>query len=548
MTVIDSEAEAGVDPLEQLADLVLAMPADIREQFLLTLDDDDLAEVERAIGTRRDPLGQGVYRSLHYEPICIRRVVAAQAAGYAHPIDAEDAGVQLPAPCGECPQERFDTALEFDVFYGGAAGGGKTLALIMLAIRCCVRWPGFRVLFLRETYDELDESVFPELVKIEYAEAAGGHWNAGRKQLDFPGGSAIRFRYMGQLKHITRRRGGSYQLICLDERTQLPVGTGDGLRDRLRSATGIPVVGLRSTGNPGGRAHSEIKKDYILASDYGANVIDVQVAGTAVSFQRRYIPAKATDNPYLNDEYYETVLGGIADPVLRRAMQDGDWDVFVGQFFGEWRHERHVVPRTVGLARSWPRIEGIDYGRRAPYCMLRAARDGDGRVWVFAELYEAGVGEKEQARQIKESERASGDLDVKRAGDPSMWNKTSDAPDIASTYKAEGVPMTKAENDRLTGWARVHEFLEEGDAPCPYHAAMGWASCPMLHVLEGTAPNLTRTLPDLPFDRNKVEDLDTESEDHAADALRYLLMEVRPPRRRRRMAGAAQREAAATTV
>lgn len=533
-----------------LANRVDAMRTDdpVRyERFMLSRSPDELAALKRGFSIRNDPLGTAVYRQLGYEPICIPRVKEALEAGYTNPLEATDDGYELPAPCGECPQEVFDKALEFDVFYGGAAGGGKTLALIMLMIRCAVRWQGFRALFLRETYDELDENVFPELRKIDHAEQVGGKWNAGRKQLDF-GASAIRFRYMGQLADITRRRGGSYQAVALDERTQLPAGTGDGLRDRLRSVGGIPVIGLRSTGNPGGKSHSEIKKDYILATDYGSNVIDVKVPDTGVSFQRRYIPAKAPDNPYLNEDYFTTVLGGIADPTLRRAMRDGDWDVFVGQYFGEWRHDRHVVPRSVKLADSWPRHEGIDYGRAKPFCMLRGARDGDGRVWIYREIYEAGLGEKTQAKMIKEDEELMGDRDAKRAGDPSMWNKTTDAPDVAATYKAEGVPMHKAENDRKTGWSRVHQFLDEGE-PCPYHAAQGWESCPMLHVLEGTAPNLVRTLPDLPFDRHKVEDLDTDSEDHAADALRYLLMDVKAPvRRRRRLTGDQQRDVIAASV
>lgn len=522
------------DGLADLAAAVQLLGPEQLEAFALTLEPADLAVLEQVTKGLVDPRGVETYRTLGYEPICVPRVEAALAAGHANPIAAEKAGVVLPRPCGECPQERFDAATEFDVFYGGAAGGGKTLALLMLAIRCCVRWPTFRVLFLRETYDELDENVFPELVKIDYARDVGGKWNAGRKQLDFPGRSAIRFRYMGDLKDITRRRGGSYQAICLDERTQLPSGTGDGLRDRLRSVGGVPVLGLRSTGNPGGRSHSELKRDYILATERGAHPVTVKVADGEATFERRYIPAKATDNPYLNDEYHTVVLGGIADPVLRAAMRDGDWDVFVGQYFGEWRADRHVVPRdAVELDASWRRFEGIDYGRAAPWCMLRAAIDNDGRAWVYRELYDVGVDEADQARRIAADERASGDLEVTRAADPSMWGKPTSAETIAATYAANGVPLTKADNERLTGWARVHQYLADlyveltdgskVGVPCAYHRAQGWESCPKLHVLEGTAPNLVRTLPDLPFDPHRVEDLDTAAEDHAADALRYLL-------------------------
>lgn len=562
MTLVEPQPGAE-GALGNLGAFVASMPRPARERFMLTRTEPELRVVQRALALRNDPLGTAAYADLEYEPICIPRVKAALAArgpeGERYPTSfaAAAAGVPLPEPCGDCPAERFDAALEFDVLFGGAAGGSKTKSALMFGIRCMKRWPGFRALFLRETYDELDENVYPELRAIDYAEAIGGHWNAGRRQLDI-GGSAMRFRYMADLDDIRRRRGGSYQLILLDERNQLPAGTADGFRDRLRSANpDIPVIGLRSTANPGGRSHGELKDQYVDATDHGAKVVEVAVG--SARFSRRFIPAKATDNPYLGPDYYEVVLGGIADPVLRRAMQDGDWDVFVGQYFGEWRQERHVVPRdALQLDRSWLRQEGIDYGRAAPFCMLRGARDGDGRLWLYREIYKAGLGERDQARLIKEDERRCGDRGVRRAGDPSMWNKTSDAASIAEAYAGEGVGMEKANNDRTSGWARVHSYLADAyverdgelvGAPCPYHAALGWDACPMIHVLEGTCPNLTRTLPTLPFDKTKVEDLDTDAEDHAADALRYLLMQLPPLRtKRKRTTGAMQRSAAASTV
>lgn len=551
LEVEPAELDPNVDYIEALAERLLGADPDQRAQFLRRLNTPQRLLVKKALDAKTDPYGTAVYRKLGYEPICIPRVTLALELGYANPIEAEDAGVELPPMCGQCPAERFDKAREFDVLFGGAAGGSKTKSSLMFGVRCMARWPGFRALFLRETFDELDENVYPELRAINYAEAIGGRWNAGRKQLDI-GLSSMRFRYMHDLEDIRRRRGGSYQGIFLDERNQLPSGTADGLRDRLRSANRrIPVIGLRSTANPGGKSHSELKAGYVKPDprehptvvDEHGDVLTTITRGSA-TYERRFIPAKSSDNPYLGPEYENTILAGIEDPVLRGAMKDGNWDVFVGQYFAEWSDARHIVPASaVTLDPAWPRYEGIDYGRAAPFCMLRAAIDGDGRAWVYSEIYKAGLDEAVQARMIREDEEARGDRGARRSADPSMWGKQGAAATFAQTYAAEGVPLVKAKNDRITGWGRVHAYLADMTvelpagvvgasparvgSPCGYHAGLGWPTCPRLHVLEGACPNLVRTLPDMIHDPHNVEDAWSEGEDHAPDALRYLLMHSR---------------------
>jgi hypothetical protein len=156
------------------------------------------------------------------------------------------------------------------------------------------------------------------------------------------------------------------------------------------------------------------------------------------------------------------------------------------------------------------------------------AQDFDYRVWVYRELYETDVDVRDQARKIMAAEEPTGEY-VVHVIDPSTDNHLTEGLSIFETYAVEGVGCLKGNNDRIAGWARVHEALAEGPL-CPYHAKlqeMGlWddPTCPMLHVLDGLAPNLVRTLPYLPYDKTKVEDVDTHAEDHAADALRYGLM------------------------
>lgn len=430
----------------------------------------------------------------------------------------------------------FHEATEFDVLYGGAAGGGKTKALLMHALRACDRYPGLVAACFRRTYPELDESLIHELSLVGFAHGLGARWNASKRDLRFGNGSLIRFRYAETVEDATRRQGSEIQLLVVDERTQVVPGVVDYLATRLRSGRReVPVLGIRSGTNPGGIGHGSVKAAFVDATDYGAKVVTDDRGRL-----RRFVPAKVDDNPHINAEYV-TDLDGIADLALRSALRDGNWDSFVGQVFSEWRRDRHVV-RPFAIPPEWWRYAGVDYGRRHHWATLWAAQDHDGRVWAYRELYETGVGEKEQARRILEAEGAltgtgllrrdrPDELVRARLADPAMWNKISDAAPIAQAYGAEGCHLVKATTDRLSGWARIHSYLAEAPA-CEIHRAQGWDTCPLLHVFE-TCPNLIRTLPALPYDAHVVEDVDTDAEDHLPDALRYLLMFLPLPRAER---------------
>lgn len=436
-----------------------------------------------------------------------------------------------PERCGQCPQEQFFAATELDVLYGGAAGGGKSAALIVYAIQACVRHPGLRVLFVRRTFDELAESIFPKLAAFDFAAKLGGHWNGTDHQLTFDNRSVIRFRYVERLLDASRRQGGEYQLLCVDERTLIAPGAVDILeKERLRSASpDLPVIGLRCTSNPGEVSHSEVKERYVKATDNGRKVVVDQHGQT-----RRFIPAKATDNPFLDADYYRK-LDAIPDPQRRAAMRDGSWDLFAGQVFTEWRYDRHVVDEFT-LPDIWRKYAGIDHGYANPWAVIWAAIDNDDRAWIYREIYESGVGEVDQAQRIFLAEstpaevmagKVRGDLSrewgVTRFADPSMWAHKA-GPSVAEAYIANNVNIIPANNDRSQGWSRLHHWL--GDMPaCDLHRRQGWITCPRLHVFSNCV-DLIRELPAMVYRRvGDVEDAE-KRDDHSVDALRYLLMGV----------------------
>jgi hypothetical protein len=394
------------------------------------------------------------------------------------------------------------------IFYGGAVGGGKSSSLTMDAIHNAVNYPGMRIGCIRRTYGELEESFLAELKKRKYAEPLGGRWNTADKRLRFSNGSEINFTYAESEQDASRLLGGEYQAFYIDEAGQMLPTVIQHIEERLRSGDRkLPVIGLRLGSNPLGSSHSYLKKRFILPTDYGKNLAEYE--GRTVAF----VQAKWTDNPFI-DKGYESILDAIPDPNRRAAMRDGDWDAQGGMFFEQWRRDRHVVdPEGITLPREWPRYAGIDYGYRAPFAVVWAAVDNDGRLWVYREICVEQVDPENQAKLILEAEAEAGERDVFRYADPSMWGHLGTPLTIADQYGMAGCGIQKADNDRINGWARVHSFLNDGPA-CQLHRAQGWEFCPMLHVLDGYCPRFCETIANLPRSKTRPEDADTKADDH----------------------------------
>lgn len=278
------------------------------------------------------------------------------------------------------------------------------------------------------------------------------------------------------------------------------------------SGTGRPVA---SPANPGGLSHSAVKARYIDATDYGKKVITDDGGRTV-----RFIPSSMLDNPHL-DEGYRQRLMAMPEP-MRSAMRDGNWDVFAGMAFPDFHRDRILVP-PFEVPEEWDRFAGVDYGWRAPSAVLWGAKDQDSRLWLYAELTMRQTAEREQAQRILAMERGQ-DIQV-RAADPAMWGRTGSALPPAKQFALEGCALRKADNDRLGGKARIHTYLAEAP-PCAHHRALGWTTCPSLHILDTMCPELVRTMPALPVDPHRPEDCDTNGEDHHVDALKYLLLSI----------------------
>jgi hypothetical protein len=275
--------------------------------------------------------------------------------------------------------------------------------------------------------------------------------------------------------------------------------------------------------NPGNLSHLYFKSGFV---DQAPDGTVFQAPTEDEGLRRCFLRARLDDNPSL-DVGYRRMLEGIADEVLRRALLEGDWDVFAGQFFRAWRRDKHVI-QPFKIPDDWlNRRVAVDFGFGAPWAAYFFVRDEYlwrteriHRWFAYRELYERGVRDEDQARRIAAAIRE--DLDeyplahFEVVGDPSMWNRQPNGVSIATVYAKYGVPMSPANNDRVPGWQRLREYLADQDDDYP------------ALVFFETCFNAIRTLPAQVHDEHRVEDLDTDGEDHAADAARYFVMSAGP--------------------
>ena len=424
------------------------------------------------------------------------------------------------------PQTDFLASPEEDVLYGGAAGGGKSYALLADLLRYADNG-NHRALLLRRTLGELTELI--DKSKQFYPQAfPGAVFKEAKSLWVFPSGATALFSYLDKDTDVTRYQGQAFSWIGIDEITHYPTSyVWEYLRSRLRTTDKNIIPYMRCTANPGSVGGWWIKKMYIDPAPpntsfpavdietktelkYPDDFPDKERAGKAL-FYRKFIPARLTDNPFLTrGGEYQAMLMSLPE-VERKRLLDGDWDVAEGAAFIEFDRTIHVID-PVTMPRGWNRIRAADYGYSSPSCVLWGAVDWDGNIIIYRELYVKNHTGEQLANVIIELEKDDPTIMVSVL-DSSCWNKTGMGISVAETMIRRGVRWIPADRDRIAGKIAIHRKLQIDSVSLK----------PRLTIFK-TCTNLIRTLPTLPLSKQNPEDVDTKADDHAYDALRYMIM------------------------
>lgn len=435
-------------------------------------------------------------------------------------------------------QQLFHGSNADELLYGGAAGGGKSHAIVMEAFICCVEHPNVKAYLFRRTFRELEDTLIHTARK--YIPRGLGKYLSDSHTWRFPNGSEMRFRHCEHEADVHSYQGAEMDFLFIDELTHFTQPMYEYLKTRLRTLENSGFrPRVRCTANPGGVGHAWVKAYFVDRHPQGGRHKRKIWSYTLERYQTRvieFIPAKAIDNPHISVDYIFELEQ--KPEALRRALLDGDWNAFEGQVFTEWRdkpeHYRdqlwtHVIA-PFPVPTHWRRSRSFDWGYVRPFSVGWWAEDPNtGRIYRIAEWYGStrswngsgtNTGLKKDPAQVAqeiakyEAENFPG-MQIAGIADPSIFDE-SRGESIARQMEREGVYFEPADNARLAGKMQLHyrlRFDENGR--------------PGLYVFS-TCRDTIRTIPMLVYSQkaNKPEDVDTEGEDHVYDDIRYRLMET----------------------
>lgn len=432
----------------------------------------------------------------------------------------------------------FQQRGEYEALYGGAAGGGKSDALLTEALRQ-VHIPHYRAIIFRKTYPQLSELIdrSRDLYRAAFPRA---RYNGSQHFWEFESGAKIYFGAMQHVQDKTNYQGKRYDFVAFDELTHFTWEEYSYLFSRNRPSGPGTRVYIRATCNPGGIGHGWVKDRFITAAppltpieeDYTVTGPD----GKAIVMKRKriFVPSTVFDNQILldnNPEYLASLA--MLPEAEKQALLYGSWDSFDGQVFREWRNDpahykdrlwTHVI-EPFSIPKHWRIWRGFDFGYARPFSVGWYAADTRGKLYRIAEYYGCTGSPNEGikldpvgiAKEIKRIESEDSNLRgrvITGVADPSIFDESRGESVARMMEKAPNfIYWQPGDNTRLAGKMQYH-----------YRLAFDGDGEPMFQVFS-TCKHFIRTLPSLVYDQARVEDIDTAQEDHIYDECRYVLME-----------------------
>ena len=412
-------------------------------------------------------------------------------------------------------QKEFLLATEKHIGFGGARGGGKSWAVRTKAKLLAFNYPGIKILIVRRSYPELVNNHINQLRKDLFGFAK---YKDKDKIFNFPNGSTIQFMYCAKDTDLDRVQGTEYDIIFLDEATQLSEHQMKTITACLRGVNDFPKR-IYYTCNPGHQGHAYIKRIFI----------DKNYTDDENPKDYHFIQSLVTDNKVLmeSDPEYVKMLEALPHR-QKQAWLYGDWDIFEGQFFEEFKDDpkhykdqlwTHVI-EPFDIPKSWKIFRSFDWGYARPFSCGWWALDYDGVLYRILEYYgctgEPNVGVKwtpdkvfQNIRKMEDEHPLLKGRTIEGYADPACWDKQTGT-SVIDTANKYYLYFNKGDNKRIPGWLQMHYRLEFDDS-----------GRPMMYVFN-TCKDFIRTIPLMIFDETHVEDLDTSLEDHIADETRYI--------------------------
>lgn len=403
-------------------------------------------------------------------------------------------------------QQAFIDSQAFETLFGGAAGGGKSHGQLVDGLLYALKYPKSKQIIFRSTFADLEKSLIRTSMDLYPLSIAD--YNSSKHTWKFKNGSIVDFGYIQYEKDVYQYQSAEYDVIRFDELTHFTEFMYTYMISRCRGANPYPKC-IKSSTNPGGVGHNWVKERFI---DIGApNVIHTCKLETGETTTRIFIPSLVQDNKFMltYDPDYIKRLDALPEKE-RRALKYGDWDIFDGQFFTEFKRDIHVI-EPFEIPKDWYIYFVMDYGldKLAGYWI---AVDYNNNAYVFREVYESNLLVSQARDKIKEMTNEQIYLYL---APPDLWNRHKETgKSTADIFEEEDITLYKTNNDRIQGWLQMKEWLK------PYKDEQGCMTARL--KIFNTCKNLIRCLPQIQHDEKRVGDIANEPHEltHSVDAIR----------------------------